>query len=77
MIGRSIMANRMRLSAEAWIVILTVLGFGTYFAVVGSAEHRRFVKECSELGIDRMVELPSDDDLRRLVQDCARGRRSP
>ena len=66
----------MRHSAEAWLVILAVVGISTYLVLPRFLEHRRFMKECSELGIDRMVQRPSDDDFRRRVDDCERGRRS-
>jgi hypothetical protein len=69
----------MRFGAEAWLVILAagvVLGFVAYPIVGGWIEHRQFLKDCADMGVDRMVQRPSDDDFRRLVDDCERGRRS-
>jgi hypothetical protein len=65
--------KRMRTHAEAWLVILAVLGVLTYLIVTQTLEHWQFTKECSDLGMDRMVQRPSDDDLRHLVDDCERG----
>ena len=65
--------KRMRTRAEAWLVILAVLGVFAYPVVIRILEHQLLMKECSDLGIDRMVQRPSDDDLRHLVNDCERG----
>lgn len=61
--------------AEAWLVISAVACFVGYLILTWTLEQRRFLAECAELGIDRMVQRPSDDDLRRAVDDCERGRR--
>jgi hypothetical protein len=61
--------------AEAWLVISAAGCFLGYLVLTWALEQRRFAAECAELGIDRMVQRPSDDDLRRMVDDCERGRR--
>jgi hypothetical protein len=66
--------RNMRLWVGAWLVILTLIGIVFYF--IGSPGYRRLMNECSEAGVDRMVEPPSDDDLHRLYLDCRRGRSS-
>jgi hypothetical protein len=65
----------MRLHVEAWLLTVVVLGVAGYLIVTRTLQYRRFMNECSELGIDRMVESPSDDDVRHMVDDCKRGRR--
>jgi len=64
----------MWLMVGACLAILTLIGLIGCF--VGSPGYRQLMNECSEAGVDRMVEPPSDDDLHRLYLDCQRGRRS-
>jgi len=73
MTAGSAQEKRMRTRAEAWLVILAVQGVFAYLIVTRILEHQQFMKECSDLGIGRMVQRPSDDDLRHLVDDCERG----
>jgi hypothetical protein len=53
----------MRTGVEGWLVILAVADIAAYVIITRRLEHRQFLAECSELGIDRMVQRPSDDDL--------------
>jgi hypothetical protein len=58
---------------RVWLVILALTGLVVFY-FVGTPEYRRFINECSEAGVDRMVQPPSDDDLHRLYMDCRDGR---
>jgi hypothetical protein len=53
----------MRTGVEGWLVILAVAGIAAYVILTRRLEHRQLLAECSELGIDRVVRQPSDDDM--------------
>jgi hypothetical protein len=59
----------MRTGVEGWLVILAVAGIAAYVILTRRLEHRQFMAEGSELGIDRMVQRPSDDDLGQRVNE--------